>query len=296
MANLNVLVPLDGSPRAERALHYLDFLKPLGGLKVRLVSVVETDLAAAAQPSEDWQQRQSHLLHGYLQSQAAQLAVHGFAVETVVLAQVPAEAIIEEARRWHADLIVLSTHGRSGVQRWRLGSVADKVIRGAECDTLVIGPHMHGVENHLDAILVPLDGSELAERALPVALRFAEAHGAALHLVEVILPRVKDDDSQPLAVAAALAVGFSDEPDAYKEELETAAAYLKKIRDQVGAGEAQVLKGPTAERLLEFIEATPIDLVIMTTHGRGGILRTALGSVTDRLLGGPTPVLIVRSI
>jgi nucleotide-binding universal stress UspA family protein len=295
MAILNVLVPLDGSPLAERALHYLDFLKPLAGLKVRLVAVVETDLAAAAQPSEDWLQRQAHLLEGYLQIEAGRLSGHGFSVETVVLTQLPAQAIIEEARRWHTDLIVLSSHGRSGVQRWHLGSVADKVIRGADCDTLVIGPHAHGVGNHLDAILVPLDGSELAERALPVAMRFAEAHGAVLHLAEVIGPRVKDDESQPLTVSAALAMGFSDEPDVLKATFDVVTAYLNKVRDQVGGGDTSVLVGPAEERLIEYIESTPINLVIMTSHGRGGFLRTALGSVTDRLLGGPVPVLIVRA-
>jgi nucleotide-binding universal stress UspA family protein len=179
------------------------------------------------------------------------------------------------------DLIVIGTHGRSGLSRWRLGSVADAVIRRARTDTLVVGPsaRIHTVRG----ILVGLDGSELAERALQPAINLANAFGAALHIVRVI------------SVTATV----SEEYYANEFEMlqEITKTYLDDIRKKIEfKGELVTASriGGQANCLIDYAAAHDIDLVVMTSHGRGGLGRSLLGSVTGRMIGGHQPVWIVR--
>jgi nucleotide-binding universal stress UspA family protein len=106
--------------------------------------------------------------------------------DTTVITGPTAVSIIEEARNRKANLIVIPSHSRAGVQRWRLGSVADKVVRGAHCDTLVIGSHVPQGSPEIRRILLPLDGSELGEQAVPIATRIATALGAEISIVRAV--------------------------------------------------------------------------------------------------------------
>jgi nucleotide-binding universal stress UspA family protein len=174
--------------------------------------------------------------------------------------------------------------------------VADKVIRGAVCDTLVAGPQAseaaHWLEGRLvpafKSILVPLDGSALAEQALPVTKSFAEAFGSTLHLVRVVpIPQVVD--SFPTE---------SYTPETLETMVQVARDYLTGVAGGLaldGDVTTDVLIGEASSQLTQYATENRIDLVIMTSHGRGGVVRTALGSVTDRLVGGAAPVLVVRA-
>jgi nucleotide-binding universal stress UspA family protein len=136
------------------------------------------------------------------------------------------------------------------------------------------------------SLLVPLDGSSLAETALPVATMFADSYGSAIHLVQVVgIPTAADAMGEMTYMPNLL----ETLKDAARDYLKNTAAKLN--RDHV---EATVLVGGAAGQLEDYIEANAIDLVVMTSHGRGGFIRTALGSVTDRLLSGAAPVLVVR--
>ncbi|HWO73276.1 MAG TPA: universal stress protein [Dehalococcoidia bacterium] len=297
VSELKVLVPLDGSRLAENSLVYLDALRSLGESKVLLVSVVdETEDYHSLTPSQALE-RETNLLATYLREVESDLERYlGIEVETKVVIGTPAEALLAEAHEARPDLLVISTHGRTGITRWRLGSVADKLVRGAPCDTLVVGPRAAECTTWLEArilepfrsVLVPLDGSTLAEQALPVAKTFADSFGSTLHLVRVVgVPPAGD--------------GFGGEypyaPQLIDSLVEGAKAYLAGVA--AGLGDYQVETaaplGYAALQLEEYIDAKGIDLVIMTSHGRGGIARAALGSVTDRLLGGKAPVLVVRA-
>ena len=191
-----VLVPLDGSRLAEWALAYLPALRQVGELRVTLLSVVdETDGSAGG--AREASERESNLLSTYLHEVSADLERHlGINADAELQTGIPAEVILRFEEQLAPDLTIIGTHGRTGLARWRLGSVADKVIRGAGSNTLVIGPKAseHAVWLEADIvpafknILVPLDGSELSAQALAVADQFAEAFRARLHLLRVVTP------------------------------------------------------------------------------------------------------------
>jgi nucleotide-binding universal stress UspA family protein len=289
-----VMVPLDGSRLAENSLVYLDALKSLGESEVLLVSVVDESEGFRGLHDAESRAREANLLSTYLREVSADVERHlGIGVATKVLAGSPAAAILDEAMAYAPDLIVVSTSGRSGISRWRVGSVADKLVRGATCDTLAVGPKAAGRSTWIDAriiepfktLLLPLDGSPLAENALPVAAAFADAYGSILHLVRVVpIPTVN---------------GFSGEayvPDMLDALVGSAHVYLKDTAASLKrpAVTTEVIVGSAAPRLEDYVAANAIDLVVMTSHGRSGFIRTALGSITDRLLGGAAPVLVVR--
>jgi nucleotide-binding universal stress UspA family protein len=295
MADYRVLVPLDGSRLAENSLVYLDALRGLGESEVLLLSVVDEAEDFHSLRPEEAREREANLLSTYLREVAADVEEHlGISVETKVVTGSPAACVLEEATGYSPDLLVISTHGRSGISRWRLGSVADKVIRGASCNTLVVGPKASERTVWLDArimeafkaILVPLDGSSLAEETLPVAATFAESFGSSIHLVRVVpIPTVADGVGEGAYM-----------PDLLNTLVESAQAYLENAADRLGRQDVitSALVGSAAAQLEEYAKESGIDLVIMTSHGRSGFVRTALGSVTDRMLGGPAPVLVVR--
>ena len=141
MPAYKVLVPLDGSRLAEHSLIYLDALRSLGESEVLLLSVVDQPEAFKYPSPAEAIEREANLLGTYLREVSSDIEQHlGITVETKVTTGAPADCVLEEARAYSPDLLVISTHGRSGPSRWRFGSVADKVIRGAECNILVVGP------------------------------------------------------------------------------------------------------------------------------------------------------------
>ena len=134
-----VIVPLDGSAQAEVALAYLAALSPIGEIEACLVAVADNTHEAVAEAGAEEVERQRRLLETYVQERVRQVSAPVAAVEGVVVVGAPAASIVAEAESRNADLIIVSSHSRSGIQRWRLGSVADKIVRGATCSTLVIG-------------------------------------------------------------------------------------------------------------------------------------------------------------
>lgn len=146
-------------------------------------------------------------------------------------------------------------------------------------------------------IMVPLDGSELAERALPTAERLAAATGATLHLVRVVdLPQTLKAVPPPVYLPDNL----FDEIMAW--ETNTATTYLAAVRERVAreahvTAQAQQLSGDTAASLLDYELAAGIDLVVLCSRGHSGLTRFALGSIAERLLRhSPVPILLVRVV
>jgi nucleotide-binding universal stress UspA family protein len=297
MADFKVLIPLDGSPLAEQSLRYVGELKRFDGADLMLVSVVDESEDFGALTSKEASDREFNVLTSYLNDVSRdiqlQLKVN---VSTKVVRGTPAHCILTEAKEYQPDLIMISTHGRSGLSRWRFGSVADKVIRGAENNVLVIGPKAVEPSDWRNedprppfrTLLVPLDGSALAEEALPLAKRCAETLDSQLHLVRVV----------PIPTTDSVAGHGAYTPDLLDGIVEGAKTYLSTAADRLKSAidtKTDVLIGQAAAQLVDYVASNDVDLVIMTSHGRSGILRTALGSVTDRLLGGSAPVLVVSS-
>jgi nucleotide-binding universal stress UspA family protein len=297
MPDLKVVIPLDGTNLSESALSVLPALKPLGTLTVRLVSVWEAiwegpepEASAGGDRMKEMTEQGHSYLSAYLKQQVERVQAMGCAADYVIRQGRPAEEVLEEVHIGDVDLVVIATHGRTGIERFRLGSIADKIVRASECPTLVIGPNVH---NDLGAyairkITVPLDGSEIAEAALPITTYLAKAVGASIELVRAVtLPTMTS--------AAGMEAG---NPQVILEMLEEAAeSYMARIKSELKTGqpvETNVVLGASAEEVLRYLREHPTDLVVMTSRGRGGIARAALGSVTDRVLHGPAPVLVLR--
>ena len=292
MPGLTALVPLDGSKLSESSFSLLPFIKSLGFTKVQLISVWDGaghDEEKPDSKTAEIVEKGRSYLDAYLTVHSEQVKIAGFEVETLVRVGSAADETLKAAADTGSDLIVIATHGRDGLDRFRLGSVADKIIRHATCPTVVIGPNVN-VElapYALRRILVPLDGSELAEAALPIASWLASAQGASLDLVRVV---------------SVASVSYDTDMGGYPVDLmdameDAATTYMTRIAGQLSAKhqvETSVYIGSAAEQILEHLSQKPAALVVMASHGRTGFARAALGSVADRVLHGPAPVLILR--
>lgn len=295
MPPLIVLVPLDGSEVAEAALPYAEAIARATGSTLRLFAVAETEqgwpLAASDALREAQIANQRRALDEYLHDLCPPLEGRGVAASVLLAQGEPVEQILAAATDPEVAMVVMATHGRGGVERWYLGSVADKVMRLVERPILLVTPARAGEERgavRLARIAVPLDGSPLAEAALPAAADLAAATGAAVTLVRV----------QPWLVAATMPYPYVPEMGELETQIEEAdRAYLATARARLRPGIAVdlvLLRGTPSGELLAFFETNRPDLVVMTTHGRGGLKRLVLGSTADRLVRAGLPVLLLR--
>jgi nucleotide-binding universal stress UspA family protein len=293
-----ILVPLDGSKLAEGILPTVT--RFAGGLKARveLLSVVEEDIVAAiANPMEGRYLDQvgssaQTVARDYLTSIAGQLKLPKEQVKcTAKVASVP-EAIVEEAAKERDTVIAMSTHGRSGVGRWILGSVADKVLHGTHTPLLLYRPRQDGGERgELTTVVVPLDGSDMAEVILPHVEELAKALDLRVHLVRVTSTMTEYYAGE----------GFYTYPVDLITELENdAKAYLeKKAQELKSRGVRNVttqhLRGAPALQIVDLVKEMRGSFVAICSHGRSGVGRWVLGSVADRVVtNAGAPALIVR--
>jgi nucleotide-binding universal stress UspA family protein len=297
MDQLPLLVPLDGSAQAEAALPYAVVLAQATGAPITLLSVVDIELvrtlvaghAPALQARIDASLREP--VQVYLGTVAANLATRDVAVTAKVLIGDPLDEILAEAAL-SKSTIVIATHGHGGVQRLIVGSVADKIMRLSARPTLVVRAQETANAPQQVAfrrLMVPLDGSPLAETALPPAVELAAATDATMLLV-----RAEPFVATMWVPEYALGEGAKlEQPVAA-----TADAYLAETKCRcIPAGtqaNAVLLRGAPARELVDVVTRERVDLVVMTTHGRGGARRLILGSVADRLIRSGVPVLLIR--
>jgi nucleotide-binding universal stress UspA family protein len=280
-----LLVPLDGSPLAERALASIELFRGAGAESVTVVRVLmrnEPETEAVT----------------YLADVATRLRAEGFEVEICSPQGDVADEILAEAQRRDVDLIAMSTHGRSGLGRWVYGSVAEAVLARTPVPVVLTRAwHArdapHGVPPR---VLVPLDGSAFGESALSVAVPFASSPLAAeIVLLRVVLP------ARHLLTSWAPGVVYSELGT--ESDQEDAATYLHGVAERLAREEqvpasriaVEVRVGLPAETIVDTANERGCALVAMATHGRSGISRAVLGSVTNAVLRlGSTPLLVVR--
>ncbi|WP_137283810.1 universal stress protein [Halorussus salinisoli] len=199
----------------------------------------------------------------------------------------PATTIADYADSRGMDLVVMATHGRTGLSRYLLGSVTEKVVRLADVPVLTVRTHEEARTSFpYENVLVPTDGSETANAAADRAVDLAAAVDATLHAVSVV-----DDASLGFDVRS---VSVNDEFEAVAEE---AIADVAASADDAGVErvEKHVLRGRVHQAILDYVEDNDADLIVMGTRGRGGTDRILLGSVTERIVRtSPVPVLTVR--
>ena len=298
----SILVPLDGSPLAEQIIPLALEIARAARSKVRLVLAHQTP-----QPPADPHSSQLYVStdlamrkveREYLNTLRTRLRESsGLQISAVTIDGPAGPTLGKYVQDVGADLVAMTTHGRGGLRGAWLGSVADHLIRSLKIPVIVARAR-EGMSTLPDPpkiaeILVPLDGSPLAEAALAPASAIAGLFGAELLLVQVVWP---------LSAGSLLPVPL---PSGYDTEVlgverKETQRYLdglaNDLRDRgVGVRATVVVGHNVAEALLELAHPQRIDLVAIATHGRGGIQRLILGSVADKLIrGAGPPVLVVR--
>ena len=288
-----VLVPLDGSEVAQAILPYVT--EVARSLDVPLVLHSVVDRGAGGVTGTDY----DGLFAGVeaaaktrLWAVARQLDRDGLRAEVIVTAGRPSEQIVAVAEQQGCDLIAMSTHGRNALARGILGSVTYEVVHSARIPVLAMTPdkadvyRLHDVD--LARVMVPLDGSPLAETVVPYVEHLASRLSLEVLLVYVVTPVHQFWMDGPPA-------GIAEEQGQMEAE---AAEYLQTIAKRLRAATSnvrwQVLIGHPAAAIIDLANETPHDLIAMATHGRAGLAGLALGSVTDALVRGTgDPVLII---
>lgn len=294
-----ILVPLDGNTFAEGALPVAVELASRSGARLHLVYVLDPlrrpAFAAGVPPHEWWGGRAVDAALEYLSGIEARPEWRSRVKMThAVLKGTIDEELLAEASKTGADLIVMTTHGRKPVQRFWLGSTADRISRSSPVPVLFLRATDTGITTATEfkRILVPLDGSDLAESALPHARDLARLEEAELRLVYVL---------QPIQVpAAALPIGMdltAPLVEGLAQTEEAAAGYLEGIAEELEYGnvstEVVTSSGPVAEEILALADRRAVDAIVLASAGRGGVRRLMLGSVADKLLrGANVPVLL----
>lgn len=296
-----MLIPLDGSKTAEQVLPYARTIANKLRIPVELLGVIDVAELALHLSAEKVRHLEKliemgeHSSMDYLKGVA-----YTFPNRSVVCSTEKggaAEAIIDQAANDKGTLIAMATHGRSGINRWVLGSVAEKVLRATNNPLLLVkaADNVKSVEDaRLTSVIVPLDGSELAETVLPAVTELA----SKLDL-EIVLFRAFNIPYSIYAGADGYyAINFDQLIAEMKEE---AAAYLeKKTEDLKRKGIEKVSfvakEGLGADEIISFGRQTPDNLIAMCTHGRSGVKRWVLGSVTETVVRHcGDPVLIIRA-
>jgi len=290
-----ILVPLDGSSEAEIALPYAEEIAAKVGAEIILASVSEQ---AAVETD--------HLYRSYLERMEEQVkrqlkdwgAREEARVKSEVLLGRPASEILRYADESNISLITMASRGRSSRGPWLLGNIAAKVLRATGRPVLLIRARADNAalqqRRLVKRILLPLDGSKLGEVAIPYAEALAQVLGAEIILLQAFIP----------PTSGVAYEGYAASPTAFREREEQMRAFAMDYLDSLGKAFQEkglktltVLKqGSPADQILEYAEANAIDLIAMSTHGRSGIGRWVLGSVTDKVLhAGDTAVLTVRA-
>ncbi len=269
-----IMVPVDGSELAERALGYVERIAPITGATIHLVEVVQVLPSPALSyvptvvPEGAYEAGEEEAA-GYLVAMRQRLAAAGVGdVRAVELDGEPASRLLDYEREANIDLVVMCSHGRTGMARFALGSVAERLIQyGAIPVVLVRAFGEVAVPRH---VLVPLDGSERAEAALDTVERLPTGIVREVTLLRVI--RSAEEGS---------------EADRY---LQGIAGRLQRVNLEA---HRRVEQGDPAQRIVEA--AGSDKFVVMTTHGRTALTRWALGSVAERVVrGGVSAVMLVR--
>lgn len=288
-----MLIPLDGSELAEVVFTYGKELAGRLDLDVILLLVVSPALRefipmhrAYIQQAAETIRRQSKEVQKRSGIQPGGKAIN---VRGELTEGYPAEEILRYADENAVDLILIATHGRSGIKRWTMGNVADKVLRASKAPVLLVRAGIPD-ETVYDkwpeiTLLVPLDGSELAESVLPHVEALAKQRGA--EPVNVTLVRV----CEPPAIPPSYSPELSGVPLNWGEYMEqevvrckhVSTDYLTKIENQfkdIGISvQSEVLVGKASDVIVDYANKNPFNLIVMATHGRSGLSRLARSEI-----------------
>ena len=293
----SILVPLDGSRLAEQAVPVAQAIAERARCRLKLVLVHQPDILV--EPGPDYSRLQLAKLKAdreYLRTVARGLRGHlGDAVSATVLQGPITQTLATYTRARGTDLVVMTTHGRGGPRRAWLGSVADRLVRTAEVPILLVRAREEGAVSSspdFSQILVPLDGSPLSEAAVIPAATLARLWDGEVLLVQIVPSVLSAADDRTLGAA----VVYNQRLTAIRRS--SAEDYVGHLAERLRAEGVKatglaVLGSDVADRLLGLARPERVGLVVIASHGRGGLQRLVLGSVTDKLVrAAEVPVLV----
>jgi nucleotide-binding universal stress UspA family protein len=286
-----ILVPLDSSQLGATVVPYVRTLAKLFSARVHLLHVYEIDEVLFREHYHDVKQQ--------LEQDALILGNAGIDVEIDIRSGHCTPCILETAQRLPATMIAMATHGLSGFRRWALGSVTDKVVHAANVPIFVVRslsePESLAHDDFkLNRILVPLDGSDFSRRALDRAIQLASLAGADIHLLHVI-----SFAEQTYPPGERLRRYHYRRQEAMADMAKLTEHELMRMSDAIRDGVIgvswHVTTGYPAEKIIDEAAYQESDLIVMATHGYGGLQRWALGSTADKVLhAAHLPLMLVR--
>jgi len=294
----SILVPLDGSELAEAALPYAEELAVRLGASMVLIYACEPSDEEHHRMHELYLQKMVEAARRRLKSHLPEDAKEGPQVASALVTGDAAEQIVDYAEKEDTGLIVMATHGRSGISRWVLGSTAAKVARATNKPLVLVRAGVARArartEVLLGKLLLPLDGSKQSELAVPYLEDLASRLKAEVVLLHVVAPTYFaysiPGETIEMPFTPEDMERFRTKSEHY---LETVAEALRK---KGITATTDVAIGTAADEIIRLSDDIPVDLVVMSTHGRSGISRWAFGSVADKVIhAANAPVLLVRS-
>lgn len=296
----HILVPLDGSALAECVLpHTVALSQALGG-RITLLRVAESrEASTPTVDAFDWHIQKAEA-SAYLETISARIQREaGLEAQTVVQEGRAAESILKFAAGENVDLIVLSSHGRSGLSRWNISSIVQKIVSQAYLPVMIVRAYQP-VPAELTSfryrkVMVPLDGSLRAEYVLPVAVTLARFHQAELLLTHVVarpqLACVATPQAEDLALTEQLTERNRLAATRYLEER------CARLSAEVETKFRLAISEDVATALHEIVEEEGIDLIVLCAHGHSARTRWPYGNIVASFITyGTTPLLIVQDL
>jgi nucleotide-binding universal stress UspA family protein len=297
----SILVPVDGSRFSEHSFPLALSLAQRNGAQLHVVQVhVGLPVGAVEAPEVmfEWEDEVRTQERANLDAAVHELGERGVSVTSALLEGSVVSALADYAGRQKIDMVVMTSHGRGGLSRAWLGSVADALIRFISIPVLITRPGSREPDLSTPVsparVLIPLDGSVLSESVVQYALDVVDPNTAHFTLLHV---------SEPAYVlgGAFMAASVLEENAAVKQRLAHDDAYLRRLALSVrtkATMETRVIMHPEpAHAILDFAYEHHFDMIVMATHGRHGFARLALGSVADKVLRGfDKPVLMYRPV
>ncbi|MFC2010852.1 universal stress protein [Chloroflexota bacterium] len=304
-----MLIPLDGSELAEVVFTYAQELAGRLDLDVILLLVVSPALREFIPMHRAYIQQATETIRHQVEEVQKRSGIQpggkAIKVRGELTEGYPAEEILRYIDEDAADLIIIATHGRSGIKRWTMGNVADKVLRASKVPVLLVRAGVPD-ETVYDkwpkiSLLVPLDGSEMAESVLPHIETLAKQRGP--EPVNVTLLRTCEQPTIPSYYSPELSGVPLDWGKYMNQEIvmgkQVANEYLagveKRLKDIGIIVRSEVLVGKADDVIVDYANSNPFNLIVMATHGRSGLSRLVYGSVAANLIHGVSiPILLIK--
>jgi nucleotide-binding universal stress UspA family protein len=297
----SILVPLDGSLLAESVLPHVVAMARAFDAKAILLRVVGQNRARGTTHSVDplnWQINKTETTV-YLKKIDSHLQEAGVKTETVAREGLAADLISDFAEAERISLIMLSTHGQSGLTHWSMGSVVQRIISGAATSVLIVRAHEADAElteHRYGRILVPLDGSWRAEHVLPMVISLARFHQSQIHLVHVVkkpeMARHMPPTQEDIDLSDRIVARNQDEISRYFELMQ-----MRSPQEGIDVQTHVLISEDVATALHDFVEREHIDLVALSAHGYSGSSQWPYGSIANNFIDyGKVPLLLSQDL